>query len=472
MKYAYVMLNQTSNKTGCHKHYQSRHGEIMKQSNYGIPLAAVVLLVSILYGCGHSQPVSKTNAAPYTVLPGSCLPSPNWITTPSLPIEIAKKESFCDFYKFSLQSFVYFLSKDKKTSNWNFEDKDKFPVYNYASPGSSCKKDLATLSTSINQAFNNEVIYDNNNEVVYYSVQFTRELCDASHTGNLPDGTIELKMAWKVLTDPKDKERYISITKDIIVTKAKSETEEEKTTSPKTLKNVILGLAGIHIIQSTKNHPEMMWGSYEHIDNNPLCEPIGDKEHYSFMSKACLDVLKTGNIAHSDCNFNQAEFSKDQFNNSTKICRVFADGSNDKNILYYVNSDGKEYKPNKYDQNVDAINQLNKAMSESTYFDKTPILKNYQIVGGLWESDISKPSTELDNQRGSLEMSNTLMETAIQGGDIPAEKPMLNCFACHGYMPGKTAEVKKGGKFETKLSHIFSNLNQDPKLQHSFVGHK
>ena len=78
----------------------------------------------------------------------------------------------------------------------------------------------------------------------------------------------------------------------------------------------------------------------------------------------------------------------------------------------------------------------------------------------------------MDNQRGSLEMSNTLMETAIQGGDIPNGKPMLNCFDCHGYIPGKTAKVIDNGKFPTKLSHIFSNLNKDPKLKHSFVGHK
>ena len=434
----------------------------MKLLNFGTPLAAAVLLVSTLYGCSHSQPEPQVKTAPYAVSPGACMPDPDWLTTPSLPVEIAEGESFCDFYKFSLQSFAYFMSKNEDPTKWNFEDTKKFPVYNYASPGSSCKKDLPTLSTSINQAFGNDVIYDSKKNVVYYSVHFTQELCDAPQTGDLPTGTIELKMAWRVLTNPNDKNRYVNITKDIVVTKVINDDTGE--TGSQTLKNVTLGLAGIHIIQSTAEHPEMMWGSYEHVDNNPLCRPVESYKNYSFMSQTCWKSLMDGHTTDPKCNFNQATSSPELTADSSQICRVFADGSDADNILYYEDSEGNEYKPNKYDQNVDAINQLNKAMSESTYFDNTPVLKNYQIVGGLWESDTTKPSTELDNQRGSLEMSNTLMETAIQGGDIPAGEPMLNCFDCHGYTPGKTAE--------TRLSHIFGNLHQDIGKAHSFIGHK
>lgn len=444
----------------------------MKRLNHRMLLTLVAILLSTLYGCNHSKP--QVESTPYIVAPDSCLPSPDWLTSPSLPVEIAEGESFCDFYKFSLQSFVYFMSKenaDDKTSPMNFKNKEKYPVYNYASPGSSCSKDLPTLSTSINQAFKNEVIYDNNSNVVYYSVQFTRELCDAPNTGNLPVGTIELKMAWKILTDEDNKDRYVHITKDLVVTKAMDK-DGNTTSSTPLSKATTLGLVGIHIIQSTEKHPEMMWGSYEHVDNNPLCAPTGNKEHYSFMNKACLEVLKDGDTANPECGFNNAVFSKDLINEPSQICRVFADGSNPKNILYYVNSKGEEYTPNNYEQNIEAINQLNDAMSRSTYFDNAKVLKNYRIVGGLWVNNIKEPSSKSDNQRGSLEMVNTLLETGIQGDDIPTKSPMLNCFACHGYVPGKTAEVIGSGKFPTQLSHIFSNLKKDPKLQHSFIGHK
>lgn len=435
----------------------------MKLSTFGIPLIAAVLLISTLFGCSHSQTEPQVKTTPYSPSPGSCMPDPDWLTTPSLPIEIAEEESFCDFYKFSLQSFVYFMSKNEDPTKWNFEDTKKFPVYNYASPGSSCKKDLPTLSTSINQAYNNDVIYDQNSNVVFYSVHFTQELCDAPEKGDLPTGTIELKMAWKVLA-ASEKDRYVSITKDLVVTSADGK--------PQTLKNVTLGLAGIHIIQSTAKHPEMMWGSYEHVDNNPLCKPSTGYKPYSFISSSCWKSLADGHTTDPSCKFNQAENLTTLKDQPSQICRVFADGSDQDNILYYEDSKGVKYNPNKYDQNTDAINQLNEAILKSSYFDNTPALKNYLIVGGLWVSDIKQPSSEIDNQRGSLEMSNTLMETAIQGGDIPAGEPMLNCFACHGYIPGKTAEVIGTGEFPTKLSHLFSNLKKDPKMKHSFVGHK
>ena len=436
----------------------------MKLSKFWISLTAAVLLVATLYGCSHSQTETQVKTAPYTASPaGACMPDPDWLTTPSLPIEIAEEESFCDFYKFSLQSFVYFMSKSENPKKWNFEDTKKFPVYNYASPGSSCKTNLPTLSASINQAYENDVIYDQNGNVVFYSVHFTQALCDAPQKGDLPTGTIELKMAWKVLA-ASEKDRYVSITKDLVVTSADGK--------PKTLKNIILGLAGIHIIQSTANHPEMMWGSYEHVDNNPLCKPSTGYKQYSFISSTCWKSLANGHITDPSCKFNQAKNLTTLKDQPSQICRVFADCSDQDNILYYENSKGEKYNPNKYGQNTDAINQLNEAIIKSSYFDNTPALKNYLIVGGLWVSDIKKQSSEMDNQRGSLEMSNTLMETAIQGGDIPNGKPMLNCFDCHGYIPGKTAEVIDNGKFPTKLSHIFSNLNKDPKLKHSFVGHK
>ncbi|MFT5549366.1 MAG: hypothetical protein ACI9CO_001292 [Candidatus Azotimanducaceae bacterium] len=427
----------------------------MKRLIVGISLTAAVLLLSTLYGCSRSQPEPQVKTAQYTAPIGSCMPDPDWLTTPSLPDEIAKDESFCDFYKFSLQSFVYFMSKNEDPKKWNFEDANKFPVYNYASPGSSCNKDLSTLSTSINQAFGNDVIYDQNGNVVFYSVHFTQELCDAPQKGDLPIGTIELKMAWKVLADH-EKNRYVSIKKDIVATSADGKS--------KILKDVTLGLVGIHIIQSTAKHPEMMWGSYEHVDNNPLCKTSTGYKQYSFMSSTCWKSLASGHISDPSCEFNQANNSTTLEGQPSEICRVFADGSDESNKLYTEDSKGNKYDDNKYTENVNAINQLNKSMSESTYFDNTLALKNYQIVGGLWLSNIEKPSTELDNQRGSLEMSNTLMETAIQGGDIPAGKPMLNCFDCHGYTPGKTAE--------TRLSHIFGNLHQDIGKAHSFSGHK
>ncbi len=423
-------------------------------------LFVAALLTSFLLGCNGQQTQSNqtttTATANYSPKETVCLPDPSWLTPPqTLPVEIAPEETFCDFYKFSLQSFIYFLSKEPNSSKWNFENTEKFPVYNYANTGASCTKQLPTLSVSINQAAGNAVIYDQDKNVVFYSVHFTRGLCSAPQKGNLPVGTIELKMAWRIISE-QEKQRYVSITQDLAVSSADGHLRQ--------LKDVTLGLAGIHIIQSTKNHPEMMWGSYEHVDNNPDCEPKAYKSNYAFTSKACYKSLAQGHYTDPACNFNVAPEINELTGGPTEICRVFPDGSDPENSFYYKNSQGEVYKPNKFDQNVHAINQLNEAIASSGYFNQQPVLKNYRLAGGLWLSDVSQPSTELDNQRGSLELTNTMMETTVQGGDVSKSGDLLNCFNCHGYTPDKTAE--------TRLSHIFHNIQKPKGTAHSFVGHK
>ena len=86
------------------------------------------------------------------------------------------------------------------------------------------------------------------------------------------------------------------------------------------------------------------------------------------------------------------------------------------------------------------------------------MLKNYFNVGSLWLSNPKKeigyhvPGTPAgtDNQRGSLQLANSVMETTDQGtietdknGRVITKKGQLvtstegvvNCFVCHGYNP-------------------------------------
>ncbi|GLQ31086.1 hypothetical protein [Litoribrevibacter albus] len=439
----------------------------MKSLDSYVKYIAVAVLTLLLLGCNgqqtqSDQPSETENTgqmdnanAQYSPNMEACLPDPSWLKNPQLPTEIASTDTFCDFYKFSLQSFIYFLSKNKDTQTWNFENIDKFPVYNYANTGASCTDKPNDLSVSINQAKGNAVIYDQNKNVVYYSVHFTRELCNAPKQGDLPVGTIELKMAWRIISDY-DKSRYVNITRDLAITSADGQ--------QRNLENVTLGLAGIHIIQSTKNHPEMMWGSYEHVDNNPDCQPKAYKSNFSFTSQACYRSLVKGHYTDPACNFNEAPETNNLTGGPTEICRVFPDGSDASNPLYYKNSQGVPYDENKYDLNIDAINQLNKAMTASNYFDSEPVLKNYYIAGGLWLNDVKEPSSVADNQRGSLELTNTLMETTVQGGDVSKSGDLLNCFDCHIYKPNETTT--------SGLSHIFKSIQSPKGIAHSFEGHK
>ena len=71
------------------------------------------------------------------------------------------------------------------------------------------------------------------------------------------------------------------------------------------------------------------------------------------------------------------------------------------------------------------------------------VFKHYKNVGALWVSDITQPSNDpvtgaalVSNQRGSLRLANTVMETDFQNGFSGGAAPVAyssNCFGCHNY---------------------------------------
>jgi hypothetical protein len=58
------------------------------------------------------------------------------------------------------------------------------------------------------------------------------------------------------------------------------------------------------------------------------------------------------------------------------------------------------------------------------------IFANYPMHGALWTNG-GQASTN-DNQRGSLELANTTMETFVQNAP---PKTNANCFGCHVFSP-------------------------------------
>jgi len=355
------------------------------------------------------------------------------------------------------------MSNNPSTNEPNFYNLVNFPVYRYDDTNDSClgttasMSQLNPLSVSINQADHDISIYDQQKNVVYYSVQFGKSLCGAPQTGNLPTDTLELKMAWKVLGAEDDPSKFINITKNLTITTPDGQMTQS---------NVTLGLAGLHVVQATPNHPEMIWTTFEHKDNAPDCYPTTTipKDQYNFISNTCAAKLNSGDVSDASCQFNQATKQSKVTGERTEICRVFAHGSDINNPLYYQNSEGVPYdSPSKYEQNVSTITQLNLSV-QGNYYASMPVLKNYFIAGSIWESDTKLSSKQKDNLRGSLENANTMMETSVQGIlPVVSTQPSgaTDCFGCHGYTPDNTAS--------TGLSHIFNALQ--PVLKNTIKPH-
>jgi hypothetical protein len=82
------------------------------------------------------------------------------------------------------------------------------------------------------------------------------------NAGSCPDGSartgaIEIKAAWRKLTDdPLQKSRYLT-TRAVLVDQAGA------------CSQATMGLVGLHIIHKTVSQPQFIWATFEHVDNVP-----------------------------------------------------------------------------------------------------------------------------------------------------------------------------------------------------------
>lgn len=364
-----------------------------------------------------------------------CKADPKWITSPLEPNEIAADESFCDFYQFSWQWFLAQTSPAVSNSEERVFETQR--VFSKTFGEDQCKLSPQTgreAALSVvapgnflnpedfeNQQADGKALYDQNGNLVLYNLWYAQANCNATEKGFV-DGTMEIKASWIKLD--KEDPTYFSIA-----------TIDQDTKEP-----IYLGMVGFHLAIFTQNHPEMIWATWEHKDNAPLCNGSSPIKDYNFASKAgsaCLAEKKSAGA----CNFNIAtEFTTPPPPSKSKpneICREFE----------YGNQAGAAKNGNDNDQNLKVIKELNEQLVGVDGFltkldDKDPmkVWANYELIGGLWTKngadsgnapvDTAKSSADPTSpQRGSLELTNMTMETFEQG----ASSTVPNCFSCHHY---------------------------------------
>lgn len=421
----------------------------------------IAVLLSMTLACAAGLIAENVNAAGDKKAKADpngmydCSADPAWFKSPAMPTEVKKSGSdgssnFCDFYQFSWQAFAFLMAPSSvNPSLRNFEDVAQFhelEVNSDGSPANSCdsKKTGNTLFVRsikpldggtefvlperVGQAGGGATIYDQNKNVVFYDVRFGKSMCaiDKIKTQqNFPGGTTELKLAWKVLANKDDPAKFITMDAKI--------GGSDKTTT--------LGLIGFHLAMATPDHPEMIWATFEHSSNVPDCENPNVTSGWSFTSDSCAVALEDKNIPGIiNCNFNNASAQTALTGTATEICRSFPYGSAPGDL--------------KYDENVGDITSLN-ANVKPYLTNSYAILKNYFNVGALWVSDTTKNS-DINNQRGSLRLANSVAETDYQYVDLKANF-VSNCFGCHNYAGTGTPA---SGKNTTagSLSHIFDDI--------------
>ncbi len=386
-----------------------------------------------------------------------CQADATWFSSPTIPKEVAKSapdgtSNFCDFYQFSWQAFAYLMSPVDGKAIRNFENTEKYyelEVKPDGTPENSCdnvKKGntlfvrirkstdaggLFAIPERIGQAGGGATIYDQQQNVVYYDVRFSQNMCNVEtikSLDNFPSGTTELKTAWKVLTKKDNTSQYITM--DTVIGKQKTPTK--------------LGMIGFHIAIATKDHPEFVWATFEHNVNAPDCVAPQALTGWSFASEMCtIDLAESNVLGVIQCRFNHPFPQKNPEHitgSPTEICREYPYGSAPDDPHY--------------DENIDDIITLN-ANVQPFLTGSYAVLKNYFNLGAIWLSDIKKDS-DLSNQRGSLRLANSVAETDFQNVDLSSSF-ISNCFGCHNYTGTDNVQSSKNTT-SGNLSHIFDDI--------------
>jgi hypothetical protein len=235
-----------------------------------------------------------------------------------------------------------------------------------------------------------------------------------AHSKTLPDANalaIELKSSWIDATGLPNLGDYVTIDAKIPT----YDTSSTTTWTPNGSKQVKLAMTGMHVVGSTAGHPEMLWATFEHINNAPDAQ-------YTYTTTA--NAAKT--VPQSTAG--TWLFSQSNASGTPNVQRMEMSGGNivalqnqtigPSNIVR-VNPWGSDAtSPSSTGPNTDIISINNSVISQLAAGD---VRKNYIMRGTTWTIGGAAPSG--GNEVGTNQMANATMETFFQPS---------NCFACHG----------------------------------------
>lgn len=350
----------------------------------------------------------------------SCTSAPNlesksckfdiaWLNPHEIPTEInnGRDADDCDIYQYVMENFV--AQTDWYEKPQFLESMSVVGVFNdlsrvrvHPTPyGEIPKYNLETcdlgkeipyvVSDLTNQAGQPRPLIDQNGSYTYYDVRMNKVLYDFilkcrltpdNRCGNrgidatrFPAGGHEMKIAWKIL-ERENPENYIT-SRGWVKNPDNGECSIE-----------LLGMVGFHLVMSTDYHPEMIWSSWTHKDNNPLCstrDGVSELKKYGYYSK-----------------------------NSTIPVNTYVEGE-PSNICTTSAAQGP------IDEKTAVIAQLKRSYAKNM---KGTLLGNYEMLGAIWTKNGVMPVLTQE-QRGAVALAHPEIESYYQD--------TLNCFSCHTY---------------------------------------
>lgn len=399
-----------------------------------------------------------------------CVAPTNWFTSPLQPPDFSAfpaDPTNCDFHLWAWHEFLYLTTADGKGQR-TFESLALPSNLFVASgepldyPGTAdgdAKRVLQPrhlkvdqTETAVTQA-GGGVLFDQKGQVIYYEARVDQvyfdyikdnkyydpnNIVNAPKGAQFPVGTLEIKISWRIAktaaeTFIADAEKRF-ITNDVLIAPVTGYNENTKKFIVDTENPIpaTVALVGMHVVGLVQGHPELVWSTFEHVDNAPALTntPTSDPGPTGPWSFYSLGIdCKTG-----DCNQHPTEVPLTPPYKPTEVCLVEAQGGGDTT-------------------NVTNIISINKSVLDQL---QDPVLKNYQLGGGLWTNNGELPPSPA-NQKGSLKLANSTLETFFQGPP-PTTATLRNCFSCHNEQPppGTTKYPNWPANIEINFSHLMA----------------
>ncbi|MCG9599010.1 hypothetical protein L1D15_20165 [Vibrio sp. Isolate25] len=424
--------------------------------------------------CTLTAPVAYADSEP----PASdkqCVAETNWFPHEQTPFPDGNEfsdDTSCDFHRWSWQMFLWLTQEEN--------GKPRFLGFDtpYDLLGISDREHLMPRMTKTMtahsmdeylQAGTEGILVDQDGRAVYYSQYINPEFVNFMKDRDLtnyktvqklakehpettfPINVAEFKASWKIVQPNEDVSGFYTMDSSVYALKnsgGKIVVDDSKSL------NVKLALVGFHIAGVVKNHPEMIWATFEHKNNAPNVPSkyspstiISDKDWTFYQAKTPF----------SQCNLNQGgaltlDEATQELSPVTQVCRQFEDGNLATQMSFAVPT------------NIKVVNQLNESVLGK--LNKNDVWSNYFEVSAIWfrqenalvpDMDLQTDVDSSGNQLliGGLRLSNSTIETFTQ-----SQSTMNNCFRCHNtsqrFPPAVNLDPLPGTNLN--ISHAFMNV--------------
>lgn len=273
---------------------------------------------------------------------------------------------------------------------------------------------------------------------------------------------MEIKVAWVDASTLKHPERYI-IQKGSIPIYTKVEGENQMIHSWN--KDADLAMVGMHVVGSVKGHPEMIWATFEHVDNAPnatyyyldnskkKAKHTDSGTQWLFSDGTAVSTVTPYGVSYTDPDSSVNYINPTTPNQSTPVSTV----SNVNRINPWGSIQGENSaKENSavISTSIAALTQLQAFYSSQGLNNVKDPRLNYMLTGASWGHNGEFPTgTTTHTIAGTAAMANTTMET-FQQTYLQKNGDNTGCFSCHGI---------KSGDSKFNVSHIYNKINNVEK---------